>query len=549
MPIAYVYRLLKGWTAAADQRAVDYPRWIGQRVRERRREYPLPPRGRRPSFEVLTLVYNTDPAILRETAQSVLAQDYPDFRWVVWDNGSDRLDTRDLLWQLQADARVVVRRSDWNLGITRGHREALRFCSADYVALLDHDDRLYPDALRIAACVLDRHRRPPLLYSDEDKIDAAGTPFCPFFKPDWSPALLQSTGYTCHLTVFRRDLAGPLGLFSDPRVEGAQDWDVALRFLDARYVGVHVPEVLYSWRVLPESTAARGAAAKPYVLAGQRACLEAALARRRLGEAFRIVPNPLFPAVDGHWRLERVRAELPPVEVVIGPGPGEEGDAPAAVLNRLVAESTSPFFACIPPGVVRLAPRWLHEAITQLELNPDAALVGGRVLDRHDRVVAGPLTLGLGGLVGTAGAGGPGDDIGYFGLSLSPRNVSAVCRVPWVARRELLAEWGFDEQAFPEHYAEVDLCLRLLAAGRQVIYSPHIVGWVSAEALHRDPAAEEAEAARLVERHGTRLADDPYYSPRAALRPEHAYQPASAAERQAALRALVPPAAGRRLSA
>ena len=531
-----------------------YPAWIAERIGDRSRLYPLIPASRQPRIDVLTLVYNPAPDVLHRTAATVAAQDYPRFRWVIWDNGSTRPETVSLLERLAQRDNVIVYRHPDNLGIVRGHRSALHLCSGDYVALLDHDDELSVDALRITAWFIDRHTRPALLYSDEDKIDPAGNRFCPFLKPDWSPALLQSmAGYTCHLTVFHRELAEDLAVFSDPEVEGTQDWDLALRFMEAGYRGVHIPEVLYSWRLSPQSTA-QTTGAKPYVLEAQRHCLEASLARRGLADLYTVESNPIYPYVDGHWYVRRGSKELPPISLIVHGGLDVEGDFESVfrpqctdeglerVLKRCLTESSSPYIAYVPPDAISVSRGWLTEAVTQLELNPEAALVGGRVLDRAGRVVRGSPVLGMGNIVGTALRGAFHDDIGYFGLPLTPRNVAAVGDVPWLARREAVHE-VIHKSSCSQHYFVTDLCLHLMETGWEIVFSPHITATIASDDLQAttpepEETASEQRTARLLRQHGHLIRDDPYYSPFASLDPSAAYQICSPGDRDVRLRRL-----------
>jgi glycosyltransferase involved in cell wall biosynthesis len=569
----------------------DYSSWIAQRVRDRSARYRLPSDADPPRIDILTLVHDTEPGILCKTAASVLAQDYEDYRWLIWDNGSVRGDTRDVLAELARMPRVVIGRSDENLGITGGHAVALALAGGEYIALLDHDDCLYHDALRIAATFIRGNENPAFLYSDEDKIDRDDRPFCPFFKPDWSPAFLQATGFICHLSLFRRQRACELQLFSDSRVEGSQDWDAAMRMHDAGESGVHIPEVLYSWRVLPHSTSGVGAAAKPYVVAGQRAVLEASLKRRGLHTAFRVEPNELFGTLsEGHWQIKRARRELPPLDVVIVTDshddygheldakheawlhgckglravirplhaggeagrrdwtidwlqltgepwrPGEHCHSLAEALNHVVQSSGNPFLACIPAGVTRLSQDWLAEGVGQLELNRDADIVGGRVLDSEDRVVRGETVLGLGELLGTPYRGQPGTHLGYFGLSLDTHNLACLWRVPWVARRAALRDNPFDDVAFPEAYFEPDLCLRLAADGRQTVFNPHMTAHCQGAEAAR--AGDAAEGLRFWERHHLAFRSDPYYSPSLSLDPQCPYRTGTQPERHGVLREL-----------
>ena len=209
---------------------------------------------------MLTLTFDTPLAVLKKTADSLLTQDYPYWRWVIWDNASSRR-KRCISWRSWRNIlRSVVHRGTENLGITRGHSHALQKCDREYVVLLDHDDLLDPDCLRIVAWHIDRHGRPGFLYTDEDKCDMNETRFGPSIKPGVSPALILDTAYTCHLSIIRRELLVQLGAFSDACVEGSQDWDMTMRLFESGCKIVHVPEVVYTWRARPNR---RRSAASP----------------------------------------------------------------------------------------------------------------------------------------------------------------------------------------------------------------------------------------------------------------------------------------------
>jgi hypothetical protein len=485
---------------------VNYEHWFATHLRRRLRSYPTPASAAQPAIDVLTLVHDTPAEVLRETARSVFAQGYDRSRWVIWNNGTTRNETLDLLGEIEGNPRVLVRHGAANLGIVRGHAAGLAHCTAEYVGLLDHDDCLTPDALRIMAASIATHGKPPLLYSDEDKLDAAGRRFCPFFKPAWSPALLLSTGYTCHFTVFRRALGLQLGVFTDPAVEGAQDWDLALRFLDGGYEGVHVPEILYSWRVHSESTSGRGVDAKPYALKGQQRCLELSLERRGLTDRFRVVSNPLYPFVDGHWHLE------------------PHGD-------EQLWRSFDNLIVYVPPGLRMQSSDWMLQAAALFALDHKLAIVGGRVLDAAGRVRIGSPVLGMSGMVGTALAGCAANDIGYFGLSLSPRNVVALQGGPWVARPEALAAISARSDVPPDI---THLCIRLFHRGWRIAWTPQISAVVE-DALAFSRSAPDDAAGDIASQHLEFLANDPYYGRFLSLEPARAYQLGDSPRRQQGL--------------
>lgn len=334
---------------------------------QRRAEYPLP--SDCATVDILTLVFDTDAAVLRKTAASVVAQDMTEWRWVIVDNGSTNAGTREVLRELAQHPNISIESLPRNEGIVAGHHHGLQLCTAEYVALLDHDDMLTADALRIVAWHVDRFDRPGFLYSDEDKCDLADRHFDPLIKPDFDPALIRDTAYTCHLSVAQRVALIDCGAFTDVGVEGTQDWDMALRLFESGCAIVHVPEILYSWRAL-ESSTALALSEKPYVLDAQRHCLQQHLRRSGLDGRFEVVANPLFAEPNGHWRI-RLRDGLPDPQMEI--------------------------VEFVDEGAV--APGWRREAIGLLELIPDEALVTATRPDdpinahfascRHDTDVAG----------------------------------------------------------------------------------------------------------------------------------------------------------------
>ena len=128
--------------------------------------------------------------------------------------------------------------------------------TGDFVAFLDHDDVLAPDALLAVADALTRHLHARLLYSDEDKLDENGERAEPHFKSSWNPDLLTSQNYIGHLLVIERALVDRVGRMR-PGFEGGQDFDLILRCVERLCATeiVHIPAILYHWRKTPGSTA------------------------------------------------------------------------------------------------------------------------------------------------------------------------------------------------------------------------------------------------------------------------------------------------------
>ncbi len=220
-----------------------------------------------PRFSVVVPAYETDPVFMRELIDSVLAQTYGYLELLIGDaSASDQVEHVVLEY---SDPRVQYHRLPSNDGISANTNAAAAFAQGDYVAFLDHDDLLTPDALFETAMAIMRTGA-EIVYTDEDKCDGAARVFFePNHKPDFNLDYFQANNYICHLLVMKRELFLALGLRS--AYDGAQDYDLMLRAPKSEIV--HVPKVLYHWRTHSGSTAGNPGS-KDYAYEAGKAALE-----------------------------------------------------------------------------------------------------------------------------------------------------------------------------------------------------------------------------------------------------------------------------------
>ena len=257
-----------------------------------------------PLISVVTPVYDVAEVWLRRCIDSLREQVYPRWELCVVDDGSKQPHVERVLAEYAArDPRIRYCALEKNSGIVAATSRGVELARGDFVAFLDHDDELAPDALYEVALRLEREPDLDLIYTDEDRLDPDGRPVEPFFKPGWSPDLLMSLNYVCHLAVYRAALLRRIGGVR-PGFEGSQDWDLVLRFTEQTTRIAHIPKILYHWRQAPTSVL-HSSEAKPYAfVAGQKA-LEAALERRgRAGRVEMLSPGRYRTAyaIDGGAR-------------------------------------------------------------------------------------------------------------------------------------------------------------------------------------------------------------------------------------------------------
>jgi GT2 family glycosyltransferase len=517
-----------------------------------------------PRFSILTPVYDTPPAVLSAMLDSVRRQTFEDWELCLVDDASPSDHVLPILEAAEReDARIRVTRRDSNGGIVAASNDALTMARGEFAALLDHDDELHPEALAAIDEAVLANPEADYLYTDEDKIDESGRHTGPFFKPDWSPDRLRTQMYTCHLSVLRRTLVEEVGGF-DPEFEGSQDWDLILKASERARAIVHVPRILYHWRMLETSAAGGGESAKPWAFEAGRRAVQAHC--ERIGLQARVERDVEHPGV---YHLEPVLEVRPPVSIVI-PTNGQAREVryreevlvshcvrsivetstyenyeilvvadtsiPPAVLDELreiggdrlrlvdydepfnfsakinlgAAQSEGEHLLLLNDDIEVATPAWIERMVMYSMLD-EVGAVGGRLLWEDGRLQH--VGVGFeGGLPGHPYRGFSGGFKGYVNDVLLARNMLAVTGACLMTRRELFDEVGGLSADLPVNYNDVDYCLKLRARGRRTLYDPDLV-MRHFESSSRSSDVQEWEKAYLLEHWLPVTSPDPYSNP------------------------------------
>ena len=522
-----------------------------------------------PKISVLMPVYDPPVHLLRSAIDSVRNQIYQNWELCIADDRSTDPQVVQLLEECTSlDGRIRVIRRQENGHISAASNSALSLATGQWVAPLDHDDVLAEHALALVALTLSEHPNAGIVYSDEDKLDESGQRCDPFFKPDFDPLLLLGQNFVNHLSVIRKDLVDQVGGYREG-YEGSQDWDLILRTseLIGREQVVHIPYVLYHWRVHASSTASM-VSAKPYAIqAGQRAVVDHVQRTGRSARVMRIgksghnrvcwdLPNPaprvsiIIPTRDGQLLQRCIDSLLdittyPDYEVVVVDNSSrtlptleylqthddritvirDERPFNYAAINNYAVERTSGDVICLLNDDTEvISGEWLSEMVSQL-VQPGVGAVGAKLYYDDWRIQHAGVVLGIGGVAGHAYRMASRLSSGYYGNLQLAHRMSAVTAACIVVRREAWNQVnGLDEENLPVAFNDVDFCLRLRAASWEVVWTPH------AQLLHhesisrgpddRGPRAEAfaREVTYMELRWGVEgLRNDPYYNPNLSL--------------------------------
>lgn len=209
-----------------------------------------------PLISIIMPVYNVDLKWVKKAVNSVREQIYTNWELCIADDASTSRALKKYLEKINKEPQIKVVFRKKNGHISEASNTAINIARGKFVVLIDNDDVMHPQSLYKIAKVINENPSVGLIYSDEDKMELNGTRCDPIFKSDYSPDYLLSTNYFCHLTSVRKDLVDKVGGFRKG-YEGSQDYDLFLRvveLIDEKDV-IHIPDVLYSWRKIPGSTA------------------------------------------------------------------------------------------------------------------------------------------------------------------------------------------------------------------------------------------------------------------------------------------------------
>ncbi|MBD2088486.1 glycosyltransferase [Microcoleus sp. FACHB-1515] len=509
-----------------------------------------------PLISIVTPVYNPPELFLRQAIDSVLNQIYPHWELCVADDASSALHVRPILEEYAArDSRIKVTFRSQNGHISRCSNSALELATGDFVALLDHDDLLTPNALYEVVLLLNRHPEADMIYSDEDRIDDRNQLQNPFFKPDWSPDSFLSRMYTCHLGVYRRALLMEIGGFR-AEYEGSQDYDLVLRFTEKTKHIFHIPKILYHWRI-HQISAASGGEAKPYAfIAAEKALNDALVRRQELGKV--AIVRELIGAYIARYLIEGDRtvtiiisvtsidwlheclttiqqSTASDYEIIFVSDRSLKSEIAEVVshfdfkrfqhlacetknlsqcLNQAARKGQGKYLLFLNGTTKAATSDWIDALIEQAQRSSIGAASGLLLLPNNTVWHAG-IVLGLNGIAGYIHRHLPANGLGYFGQIISINNYSAVTGNCLMCRRDLFEQVGGFTEALPSTYYDVDFCLKLQEKGLKNVVLPHVVLYYNAS--ESDGLVNQQEAIYMRDRWQSMIQHDPHYNPNLSL--------------------------------
>lgn len=473
-----------------------------------------------PKFSVVVPLYHTPAKFLKDLVRSMMYQSYANWELCLVNASPEDVHLTSLLenWAMR-DKRIRVIRLEKNLGIAQNTNAGIAASTGEFIAFLDHDDFLEPDALFCYADALNKDKTIDVFYSDEDKTDEyAAHYFYPHFKSDFNIDLLHANNYMCHFLAVRKSLVDTVGGLNE-KFDGAQDYDFVLRLTENTKKIYHCPRILYHWRCSNQSTAANQGN-KMYAIHAGKAALNAHY--KRLGWNARAQEG----AVDGWYQTKFTLKEEPLVSILI-PNKDHTDDLDVClnsfferadyqnyefiiIENNSILPETFAYYEKIEKehdnvkvvyweagfnysainnfgfkfakgdyimllnNDVELITPDIFQSMLGFCMRPEVGIVGAKLLYNDHTVQHAGVLVGAGGLADHVFKGLHEDDPGYMGRAISSQDVSAVTAACLMVKKSVYEEVGGLEEEFQVAFNDVDFCLKVRKAGYLIVYDADV---------------------------------------------------------------------------
>ncbi len=552
----------------------DYPEWVSltrtteeELAQQRQFVFDYMPR-----LSVVIPAYKTPERFLSAMLDSLLAQTYTNWEVCVAD-GSPKGEgvERVLKRYAMKDERFRYVILGENKGISGNTNAAIEMATGDFIVLADHDDTLAPDALFECVKAINEDPEIDVVYTDEDKLDIdGGELFEPHFKPDFSPDLLTSVNYICHLFVVNHELLLEVGLFKE-EFDGAQDYDFILRCTEKARKICHIPKALYHWRCHQDSTASNPESKLYAFEAGARAVkahydrlgipaksVEKGIDYGIYHTTFNITGDPLVsviipnkdhsadldlcmrsliekstyknlefivvennstdPATFAYY--EKMQKEFDFVHVVTW----ESEFNYSAINNFGVSFAKGEYLLFLNNDTELINPESIHEMLGFCQRD-DVGITGVRLLYSDDTIQHAGVVVGFGGIAGHTFIGLHKAESSYFNQAMCARNYSAVTAACMMSKRSLFDEVGGFSEDLAVAFNDIDYCMKIRSLNKLVVYAPYALFYhyeSKSRGLEDTPEKVERfnrEIRKFSEKWPEILRDgDPYYNPNLTLR-------------------------------
>ena len=468
-----------------------------------------------PKISIVVPMYNTKFSYFVELIDSINNQTYQNFEVCLADSSKiPDVQIQKYIQELNS-SKIVYKNISQNLGISENTNVAISFSTGDYVAFCDHDDVISIDALYEVVKAINSSDA-DFIYTDEDILEN-GIRKNPHFKPDFSPDLLTSYNYICHLCVVKRKLFDEVGLLNK-EFDGAQDYDFVLRATEKAKNIVHIPKVLYHWRAHETSTSYNSSAKEYVYMAGKRAIeehfkrinikakVEILDEPGRYRVKYDVIGNPkisiIIPNKDSKSDLKKcidsiLKSSYQNYEIVIVENNSKtkeifdyydkiqkDNDNIKVVSIKIdkfnyslinnfgVKNSKGEYIVLLNNDTKVLSNDWMEEMLGICQRD-DVGIVGAKLLYPDFKVQHAGVVVGIGGVAGHVNVNIAENEEGYFSRANVINNFSAVTAACLMIKRSIFEKIDGLDENLQVAFNDIDLCMKVRKLKYLIVFTPY----------------------------------------------------------------------------
>ncbi len=517
-----------------------------------------------PKISILVPMYNTPYNFFKELVECLINQTYTNWELCLADGSPEK--DKELEEIYLQDERIKYKFLGENKGIAGNTNECIKMATGDFIALFDHDDLLPVFSLYEVVKCINENPEVEFIYTDEDKITTLDKPrFNPHFKPDFSLDFLRANNYICHFSVFKKELMDKLE-GERSKYDGAQDFDIILRVAENTKNIIHIPKVLYHWRVHPNSTAQAEVQSKPYAFEagipaiqdhlermGLKGKVEhgASLGTYRTRYEFEgtpkvsiVIPNKdeketLTTCIDSIlkkttyqnyeiiivennseteeiWDYYKELEKNDKIKVIKYE---EKGFNYSKIINLGVRNSDGEFIVQLNNDTEIETPDWLEDMLG-FASREDVGAVGVKLFYPDNTIQHAGIVFGVDDVATHLFRGLPRHFHGYFARESTIQDFSAVTAACMMAKKSTYEEVGYMSEDMPVAFNDLDFCLKIRQTGKLIVYDPFVTvtHYESKTRGYEDTPEKVARFQEEIKKFKNKWKDiyekgDPYYNP------------------------------------
>lgn len=466
------------------------------------------------SFDLFVWLEDTPVSQIESFLQSMFDQTY--HNWSVYFTVShSNTAYEELERQTAQDKRIIWVKSE-SASLPAGLNETLLQSSGQFKMLIKAGDLLHPAALFECQTAFEENGW-DMLYTDNAYFSASPSePFDYHFKPDFSPVTLRGHNYIGDLVVFSEELMKKAGQLNEA-LEERSHYDWVLRLTEQSAKVGHIAKALYYTREASET--------RSPVSAHENQCMELALKAHLERSGF---VDALIAPLDkpGAFHVRYPLKDEPLVSILI-PNKDYINDL-SACIQSVMEESTyrnfeiiiiennstdpktfayyeeiqekyetvkvvhwkgifnysaiNNFGATYAKGqyllllnndVEIISPGWIEEMLGFVQQDKVGA-VGAMLYYPDDTIQHAGVTVGVLGVGGHAHKDFLRGSEGYHNRLLVAQNVSCVTAACMLLPKKVFDQVGGLNEAFEVSFNDVDLCMKIIAAGYDIVFNPFV---------------------------------------------------------------------------